>query len=631
MEDAESISSVIRDCSDLEGDITYIPLTPEALYAFERSHISCIPISNYLWDDECERQGMENFTRIERLSGILDPELGKFHPVLGLFSVRNSIFDVKILLDVLWTKILILKKIIDTERPDCITLYVPGKKEHEFADCVFRNDESLYAELLAMDGWEIPVVIIFSPDPSLSERKIPVPATPPLKNRIRQWIKKYDVLFNVGIIITKTGFLAAGISVLHAMRPGHSPVLIYGSGYNWDDSLTEFYRQGVHPVFRINNTGVARTPVDTSDFEEEILRICNKEPGLKEFEEILGVDVSSFFFKRLSRILGISTSDSIRCYERAKEQIANGRIRCLLLSTRENACPNAVIHAAKDSGIPVVSWQHGGGGYTFWPMIPAIEFFHSDVHFVFTESVAHTYSGTATKIGLHSIPVFFPTGSSSLDILCKKNNKIPVTGSKKRIIYITTHYEKNIFFISHPFDPIHVDEHLWFFQKRILDLASRFPDRDFVVKLHPANKSREPLMTYVLDKRIGNVDIILSGEISIPDLMAEADIIIIDHITTGILQILTSDLPVFVYNGISRIDKESLASLKKRTYVYDDIDTLIKDLVKYIPDRTTLDPTVNRFDTDFILKYGTDITTLNSAEKAVKKLRELITDSSKKL
>jgi hypothetical protein len=161
-----------------------------------------------------------------------------------------------------------------------------------------------------------------------------------------------------------------------------------------------------------------------------------------------------------------------------------------------------------------------------------------------------------------------------------------------------------------------------------MDLAAAFPKNEFIIKLHSTHTDKVPLKVYKNDHHITNLQI-LSSEKSLMELTDIADFVIIDHITTGILQILTNDIPVFVYNGLSLADNETIVSLKKRAYVYHDIETLITDLGKYISDRTAFDSKVDITNTDFIINYGTDVELLNSAEKAVKKLKELIIDVSK--
>ena len=628
LEDLENISSVLEDMNTISGEKLFVSLTPSVSYAFERSNIPYKSIRDY-HNDECLYQGLENIKRIERITTILDNELGYINKISTLNPAKYSIFNLKLLFDGLWTVILVLKSIIEIEKPDFICLYTSHSIRSDIGRYAFINDESVYAEIMALDGWHIPIEIIqYNRVKNESTRE--TAETTKIEVILLSFLKKHDFLFNLGLIWKREGAGAVIRSFFYSLRSRpHKPILIYNSGYNWDDSLIEFYRQGMYPIYRITDESFESSCSPFPDYGDEVRRVCTQNPAMREYDSILGIDVSDFFYKRLSQIIGASIAESVASYQSAQKIIQRKKIRCLLVSTRENASGNAVIQAAKDCGIPVISWQHGGGGYAFWPMIPAIEFYNSDVHFVFTEKVAQNYINTAERVGMHQKPAFFPVGSSSLDYIYKQRKKTSHGPSQKKcILYITTHYEKNVFLISHPFDPFGFDEHLWSLQKKIMDLAAAFPKNEFIIKLHSTHTDKEPLKVYKNDHHITNLQI-LSSEKSLMELTDIADFVIIDHITTGILQILTNDIPVFVYNGLSLADNETIVSLKKRAYVYHDIETLITDLGKYISDRTAFNPKVDITNTDFIINYGTDVELLNSAEKAVKKLKELIIDVSK--
>jgi hypothetical protein len=615
----------------LSGDLVFVALTPSASYAFERCAIRYSTVMDYCFDDtECHIEGLKNFNRIKCLITVLEKEIAHFHNISTLTPAQHSIYNLKFLLDGLWTTILRLKKIIDREKPAIIYLYTSKLAKPRIGRFAFSNDESVYREVLLMAGWQITIKVICTNPSNVDIKETVCNGSLVKKSFFIDWLQNLDLLINLGIIFKREGFAAAGNAFFKSLKPDSStPVLIYNSGYNWDDSLAEFYRQGLYPVYRITDESVDLVHIATPDYYDQIIEICASHSQLREFDEILGIDVSAFFFNRFSQILATSIKESVAAYQFAQKKIQQKKVQCLLLATRERAMGYAILQAARDAKKPVVSWQHGGGGYAFWPMIPFFEFYDSDVHFVFSKSVAQNYIESAKKIGLSKLPVFYSMNSSSLDNFYKKIRKGTHTEKRKNIVYITTHYANNLFHISSPFNPLAVDDRLWVVQKRILDFANSFPDINFIVKLHPTHYDKEPLKSYVNDKNIKNIQII-SSEKSILDIMHLTDIIITDHITTSILQILTSDIPVFVYNGISRVEDEALASLKKRTYVYDDVEIMITDLVRYIPDRTTLDPSVNCLNTDFILKYGTDITRLNSAENAAKKLKEIIADSLKK-
>jgi len=625
LEDPKEIDRVIRDSAQVTGESVFISLSPSASYAFERAHIPYKSLRDYSGGEERYREGLENFRRFERIATIIDKELAHLHNIPTLTPARYAIFNLKILLDVLWTTVHILKTIVDTEQPDHIRLYtVPAT--FLMRPYAFSNDESVYAEVLNMPGWNIPVEIIRGIDPNV-QRYQTQRRKHAFVSRFQTWVTGHDLLFNLGLIVKRAGIGLATMALSHHLfSMDRRPVLIYNSGYNWDDSLAELYRAGMVPVYRIRDENFDKTIKSAEKFDnyrEEVCSIFAAHRGMREFDQFLGIDISSFFFERLSQIITRSMQESIIVYPHAREMIRREKIRCLLISVRERAIGHAIVQAAHDEGIPVVSWQHGGAGYCYNPMMPFIEFINSDWHFVFGDNVAASYRSTSEKIGLKREPVFVPMGSSSLDYFRKSEKKLLISRTDKPIVYITTHYLKNIYFISQPYYPAEWDEHLWDIQKQLLDLAKKTPEKQFIIKLHPAHKDKEPLSKYVTDHGITNVEIITS-EKTIRELADGAEAMVFDLISTGVLQDLTSDLPVFVYSGLHEIDEEMVLQLKKRAYVYENSQELISALDEYIRTRKVIDYTIDTANSDFIIGYGTDITNNGSTDKVIKKINKIL-------
>ena len=623
LEDPEKIHLTLQDSARIKGELRYISLSPTASYAFEKSDISYKSIRDYGGGEDRYQQGLKNFQRIDRLVTILDEGLAHLNNFPTLTPARYSIYNLKILLDVLWTTIHILKCIVHTEQPDFIRLYATPPLKSGERIYAYSNEESVYAKVLSMPGWNVPIEIIQEPEPdilnqlTLDQKNTKISLLP-------AWITGWDLFFNLGLIGKREGIGSAVMALRNYLTCLHrKPVLIYNSGYNWDDSVVELYRAGMVPVYRIRDETFNKAISNDENYQEEVRKVCTVHPGMREFDQILGIEVSTFFFERLSQIIGRSIQESVAAYPLAREKIRRKKIRCLLHSTRERAIGHAIVQAAHDAGIPVVSWQHGGAGYCYHPMMPYIEFINSDWHFVFGEGVAQNYRSTSKKAELEKIPVFVSVGSSSLDTFHGNEKKSIKNRAKKTLVYISTSYLRNVYTISQPFDPVDWDEHLWLIQKQMIDLAERNPEKEFIIKLHPVHKNKDPLLSYVTDHGIKNVKII-SSEMTIRELTDIADIMIFDLISTGILQILTSDLPIFVYTGLHSIDSDPLSELKKRAFVYSNIQEFKENIQNFLNGKQVSINTVNSLNTDFLKKYGTDIKIHNSAGTAIIKLREII-------
>ncbi|MDD1729108.1 MAG: hypothetical protein LUQ50_08560 [Methanospirillum sp.] len=623
LEAPEKIDKILSDGAKTTGQSVYVSLSPSASYAFERSNIPYKSVRDFGGGEERYQQGLENFQRIDRITTILDKELAYIHGVPTLTPARYSIYPLKVLFDVLWNTIHILKRIIDTEQPDFIRIYATNKIKSVNGVYTFSSDESVFAEVLTMTGWGIPVEIIQDidssiPNPRVTEKKKTITTL------LLTWIKQRDLIFNLGLIGKREGIGSIATALWYYIMTWYrKPVLIYESGYNWDDSLIELHKGGILPIYRIMDKTFNETVSKDNGYRETVRKVCNVHLGIREFDHILGIDVSAFFFEILSQIIDKSIQESVVVYPLARKIIYKKKIRCLLHSVRERAIGHVIIQAAHDAGIPVVSWQHGGAGYCYHPMMPFIEFINSDWHFVFGEGVADSYRSTSERIGMEKIPVFVPVGSSSLDTFHKNNKKTTINETKNPVVYITTEYLRNGYMISQPFDPVSRDEQIWGIQKQIINLAKRNPETEFIIKLHPKHKDKEPLKSYLFDHEIHNVKLITS-EMTVRELTDGAGVVVFDLISTGILQVLTTDLPVFVYSGLHQIDEQTIIRLKKRASVNGRSEEIIGDLEKYICTKKTINQSRDTMDREFIIGYGTDINNCKSAENAVRKLNEIL-------
>jgi hypothetical protein len=623
LEDASSIHSLINDSNSLSGKKIFISLSPSASYAFNKFKIVYKSLWDYGGGLERSWQGLENFTRIERMVTILDHELAHLHNIPTISPARYSILNLKFLFDVLWNHVHILKTIINTEKPDHIRLYTCSHRISEMELYVFSEDESVYGEILKMPGWRVPCKIIYGKNENfpkikkdMGKRESFIDIFPRISNQ--------NFLFNLGLIGKRNGFKGIGKALYYYLTlRDRKPVLMYNSGYNWDDSLVELYKNRILPVYRITDEVFKKNPSRIQKFKDEVRRVCNSQESLQEYSNILGIDVSTLFFERLSHIVGSSIEESIISYNTTRHLLQQKKIRCLLHSTRNCALGHCIIQASRDENIPVVSWQHGGAGYSYNPMMPFIEFINSDWHFVFGEDVAENYRMTSQRIGLQKTPIFVSVGSSTLDNYWKTKKAFPPKKETAAIVYVTTYYLRNNFIISPPYDPSHWDETLWFIQKQFMDIAKKFPEREFIIKLHSLHKDKEPLKSYANDNNLENLTIITS-ERTIMELCDIAEVIIFDMISTGILQVLTSDVPVFAYTGLHEFDEDTVTQLKKRAYVYASPKEFTADIQKYLTDKTLVSGSADSKNREFLLRFGTDLLTHNSAKKASALLSDII-------
>lgn len=566
---------------------------------------------------------MDNFQRILRFTSVLDKELGYIHKNSTLAPARYSLFLLKLLTDGLWNTIHILKTIENEEHPDSLQLYTTYPIGSIHGRYVFTNEESLFASVLIMPGWNCPVKIIQKKLPENGDQDV-LSLKKSVFSRFRDWVKEQELFFNLGLIGKREGIGSAAVALFYYITHLHrTPVLIYNSGYNWDDTILELYHRGMCPAYRLTDEIIDQSDTAVRNYYDEVYKVCSVHPDLKEFEEILGIEVSSIFFDRVSRIIGEAFGKSMYTYDLTREIIQQKKIRGLLHSVRSRPMGHAIVQAARDEHIPVVSWQHGGAGYCYNPIMPFIEFINSDWHFVFGRGVEENYRLTVERLGLEKNPCFIAVGSSSLDAFRRNTERLRRKNKGETIVYITSAYLQNLYTIPHPFDPSDFDEHLWQIQREILNLAGKNPGKNFIMKFHPSQKNLSPVNDYIGDKGIKNVKIITS-EMTVQELTGIADIVIMDLISTAILQVLTTDVPVFVYSELLENDPGIIRALKKRVYVSDKMEDFVMHIGEYLQNRRVSGYPVDFTNDDFLRDYGADIHANNSAEKAVKKLAEIM-------
>ena len=264
-------------------DTILIPLSPSASYSLDRRKIPHRSLQSYAGGEDPYRTGLDNFGRIEKLFHVLEPELKNLHGIPTLEPSRYSIYNLKILFDVLFTSIALIQRIIHKERPDAICIPLKRVPKERVGRYAFSNEESVYVTILSMDGWRVPVEF-------LEEGTLPAPrpqttvSYPPLGELLRRWIGSRDPLFNAGILLKRQNALSSSRAYFKGLlKRSGGPVLIYGSGYNWDDALVELYREGWRPVHRISDE-MAGSPFPSSHFKDTIQDILQAHTHLQELK-----------------------------------------------------------------------------------------------------------------------------------------------------------------------------------------------------------------------------------------------------------------------------------------------------------------------------------------------------------
>lgn len=621
LERARDVPDALSWSETVTGDVRYIALRPEVSQILDLAGVEYGRPGEYTEGERIYRHGLASFDEIHRLCAYLDERLAVVHGVQQLRPAAYAFYHLKILWDVLFTTVSVLQGILLKECPDLIRVYAPA--DIGSSPYAFSNDESVYAAVLRLEGWPVEVEVV---ETAVGE-DTPISTAGPVRGlavSLQGVLGDYSSLFNLGTIVRRRGVCALLPAALRSLTGiADTPLLLYESGYNWDDALLELYQNGFSRITRVRDSSVEIRLSDMERYRETILDTCLNAPACRELGRRGGIDTSPLLFEKVAWFVARATAEALATYPKMVRIIRDCRVGAVLLSVRESAVGHALVRAAHDCEIPVISWQHGGAGYCYHPLMPFIESVDSDIHLVFGDSVAKAYRETDRRLKISRPPEIVAVGSSSLDRLDPR----PALRSRrssgcKTILYVTTAYLHNQYTISAVRDPTVFDEELWSVQKAVIDLARAHPDHAFIVKLHPGHTSREPLKRYIEHHRIRNVRLVVRSP-SLPVLLKETDLLLFDLISTGILQALQTDLPVFLYSGLSCVDEDTLLPLKQRVSIYETVKEYSGAINRYLSGEPD-DPSVNVLDETFMIGFGTCRGDGRSAERAAAIIREAI-------
>jgi hypothetical protein len=495
----------------------------------------------------------------------------------------------------------------------------------------FDNRESIYTHLLACKGWGIPVVVLpFVPQPEYFDvsRKIH-------EKRLMWWLGRHPKLFDLAAETQKRGLRGFFNRLKSGLRASKSQVLLFGAGYNWDDCREELQSVGISPVFiRIWDNLEYWISKQSSD-KVDIDTLHNVWEGLQtddEFRKFFIWGNVNFFpglEERLRFLIERLTLACLNAYKETTETLKKRKVKALLAPTFASCTSRSASQAARNSNIPVVTWQHGGFGYMDYPMAIHTDLMSSDVCFVFGEGVVKKYAREAKRFGTRLVPI----GSPSLETLYQMSrpNKakkfVKLTLRKKVVLYVTTNLLQNTLHVSFP--PPYSDNNIWHTQRTILGILAKHNDHTTIVKTHPNPICRDsPMRLYSKENKFKNCQFV-RDECAFTDLLPIADLLVIDFPSTTLLQALTTSKPIFVYTGHLHLDAQAQKMLERRAFCYRDLKSFVDALDRYLS-KGKIDKRVSLNDKKFLKAYGMSLHEKGSGLRAAKMLKEIILEFENK-
>lgn len=623
----------VRDCvlwfENIVGEKIIIALTPFAVYELDKQNIGYKIIEEYCDQNELYNIGIDNFKKVEELCKIIDEFIstGK----LIQYQIRPAFFSfyyLKMIYDSVIIRLSKLNELIEKEEPDVIIAYdtekYPFGATGNAPHICFDNKESIYSQLLSLSNWGMEINMkACIHDPSVQYEANKVKYSDILLKSLKKWVTKNPLINDFAMVSKKKGF--SGIykyltKIFFAEKK--TPVILFGSGYNWDDCYDELHCSGIIPIYRVPDDFHWLDKSLKSD-TKLFIGFWENLKNHKEFNRFFrenNVNFLPIFENRIQFLIEKITPACIFAYEDFSCLLNSKEIKAVISSTLTTPEAHSISKAAHNAGIPVVTWQHGGYGQMYHPILHYTELISSDVHFVFGKGVQKYMEQPAREYGTKLVTV----GSSSLYNIAKIQFESE-NSPKKNILYITSVLLQNYLHITT--FPHFEDNYYWNTQKAIINVLGKYTDLYIVLKQHPTKIIKDtPVRSYVADKGFNNFSFI-KNESSVVDLISNADVIVIDFPFTTLLQALTTSKPIFVYLGHIDYDEDACFLLGKRAIYSKNLEDFKNKLDIYLNTGIYNADINNR---EFLLDFGTASPVNSAGIRAAQELKQTIVDFEQK-
>lgn len=573
--------------------------SPYAAWELEKRGIPAESIDIYFDPHEIYALGIENFQNLETICSHFDRALSEFNHLIKKFNLTLTHYNLYILkfqFDNLTTKIRLLSRLIDAEKPELVVSF--SRSEYDESEIInypgeIPADFNYYSIALKCKGWGIKTAVI-----RITPGKPEVKQESNSCNRTNVNFFSGPVFFGLRDRLKLSKSLgiktraAQVFSILGISIRRKKCIFDFHSSYDWSGIVYDLWKKGYY-FYHIRHEFDTHQKMPKK--LDAIFQIAKKELrgycilDSIDFSDLLLSTILSLLEKQISRISDMVTSTEYEIITKKP---------CIFVSLPKTRADEYIItRIIQYHDIPVISWQHGAYGYHTAPIALYVEYQNSDFHLNWGEGVLTAMQhDPLNRFPCQDVPV----GSLQIQQIFKKPLK--KTG-KVSVLYVTTNYLHNYFYVSYAY-PFH-DNRLWQVQKEILASLGKCQHK-VTYKLHPGRHpgedAKEIFTEYIVSRKIENIQIIIN-EYKYIDLLEQSEIVIIDFPSTVLLQAIAAHKIIFVYLGFLRINEDALNLLKKRVYcayTSEELEKLLYDYLKNEP----LDqyPDVNN--TEFLEQYG---------------------------
>lgn len=635
-ETAAQLKKLLRRFSAGNPENTWVALSPEADYAGECAGLTYRQIEDFYDEAELIALGIENYKVVGDFCDTLDRILQTYLsdvPEVKYCSAHQSFHSWKILFDAILNRTFALKAAIENIKPNEIVSFKDVSIERR--DGLGFSSSSAFRSVLPIVAEHYQVKLT-----QMSAAMVDWQSLTSHRQRASWLLHRLPGGWRIANALTWLTRERPGVS--HSdfdkgqlqFKTGQPALVVTEPGHDVDYVIEKWQTENIGPVIMLTNRlGAPKAPArERQMLKQKLTKMWDSEEcqrQLAPYFNISGLDcypivyprLHYFFFHFLPRSLNWA-----RFTRHMLEKLERGVVLSLLEPV---AC-----EVARHLGIPSVIHQHGGlCGYAEAPIFEHMELSCGDYYFCYGEDIVKFLAKPVPSA--HRSPDKhrakpIAVGSAALDSIAQAKDDIPSnyppnqTRKSRKVIYVSSSLMGDLRHHSY-----HVCPDIWYWrlEQEIIKIFGHFPEIQFIAKLHPKEPVKNPIDDWFRQNPLPNVKIV--RDVPFRKFLYDADLLIIDHPSTILVQALTTNKKIILYTDRTffRFDPHAVELIKKRVVFSETKEQFFKDIERVLgEDDWTLSEPINE---EFLRAYGTYLNDGRSAERAVQTLIDIAGKSAR--
>ena len=619
LEHEGQVKNCLKRLEEIKGQKLIIALSPFAMYELDKHNLPYKIPEDYYSPTELFQVGKATHKKVENLCEVIDKILHQELPELKaarLNPTKYHITQVIMTFDSLASRVFKIKKILRQEAPEAVFTFSSDPYPYGSYGFCFDNRELLYGKLLSLPNWDVQTTVIQTSTPDESKNKD--------DKTYRSGGKPYNFL-----ALEPNLFYALDALRHHKMKDAilrlkksllaknKRNILLLDLGYDSSKCYETFLNQGVFMSYFTDKSFL--WPRDKKLDSDTLSNIINRlnESDVRSCFVYNGIDLYPLLRERIEFLIRMGVPACLTAFEEASGAIKTKKIKAVLAPYFITPTSHSIARAARNMGVPILTWFHGPGGITDHATIHYMELMSSDICMSYGPMLSKNYLNRAKGYKTKIVPV----GSSRLDCIKRKANRVKsklpddISGKihdrRACLVYATTHYYENDFYFC--VFPPQSDNMLYRTQLEMIDGIGGLNDAEAIVKLFPGGHHRDPpLREYAETKGYRNMKWVKDVP-SFVDLLDRCDVVVLDFPSTPLVEAVAAGKPVFLLTKYLEIWKPALKLLKRRVACFEHEGKLIESLKKY--QQTGIYP-ADLSDNEFLKACGTYLNDGKSCERA---------------